>query len=192
MASLNNIPSVRYLRAVLLLVQSSNLTLYPTCSVTLLSYLYPTCSVTLLSYTVPNLQCYTTIIPVPNLQCYTTIIHCTQPAVLYYYHTCTQPAVLHYYHICTQPAVLHYYHTLYPTCSVTLLSYTSYVEKQQLCTWINMSFNYSMNYILRIHGAASRQFSTAVQLSKVFQFMNSSMSLLAILGSFSSIPQVLA
>jgi len=32
MASLNNIPSVRYLRTVALLVHSSNLTLYPICN----------------------------------------------------------------------------------------------------------------------------------------------------------------
>ena len=40
----------------------------------------------------------------------------------------------------------------------------------------NVQFNYSMNYISRMHGAAYMQFSTVVQLSMVFQFMNSSMS----------------
>ena len=45
-----------------------------------------------------------------------------------------------------------------------------------------------------MHGAAYLQFSTIVQLSKVFQFMKSSMSsskLPAILDSCLSIPQVL-
>ena len=46
-----------------------------------------------------------------------------------------------------------------------------------------------MNYISRLHGAAYMQLSTVVQLLKVFQFMNSSMSklaeLFAILDSFS-------
>ena len=47
-----------------------------------------------------------------------------------------------------------------------------------------------------MHGAAYMQFSTIVQLSMIFQFMNSSMSsyvaeLPAILDSFSPIPQVL-
>ena len=31
-----------------------------------------------------------------------------------------------------------------------------------------MQFNYSMNYITRMHGVAYMQFSTAVQLSKIF------------------------
>ena len=33
-----------------------------------------------------------------------------------------------------------------------------------------------MNYISRMHGVASTHFSPAVELSKIFQFMNSSVS----------------